>query len=96
MALHKHLRPVPAARPFRGLRRFPAPHNLRKGMPGTEHNGRFLLQQMLGCGGVCEVYAALDLRRVEGSDAAPQVAVKRLLPVLTRNERALLALALEL
>ena len=95
MALYKHLRPVPATRPFRGPRRFPAPHNLRKGMPGTEHNGRFLLQQLLGCGGVCEVYAALDLRRVEWSDASPQVAVKRLLPELTRNYQAQLALAQE-
>ena len=95
MALHKHLRPVPTAKPLRGPRRFPAPHNLRKGMSGTEHNGRFLLQQLLGCGGVCEVYAALDLRRVEWSDASPQVAVKRLLPELARNYQAQLALAQE-
>lgn len=61
----------------------------------ADREERFLLQRLLGSGGVCEVWAALDLRRVEWSDATPQVAVKRLLPDLARNFQAQLALAQE-
>jgi serine/threonine-protein kinase Stk1 len=60
--------------------------------PGEE---RFLLEKILGTGGVCEVYAALDLRRVEYGDAAPTVAVKRLRPALADNAQARLTLAQE-
>ena len=56
---------------------------------------RFLLEKLLGTGGVCEVYAALDLRRVEYGDATPTVAVKRLRPALADNAQARLTLAQE-
>ncbi|MDL2274728.1 serine/threonine protein kinase [Desulfosarcina sp. OttesenSCG-928-G10] len=56
---------------------------------------RFLLEKKLGAGGICEVYAALDLRRVEWGDANPKVAIKRLLPALADNAQAKLALAQE-
>ena len=95
MLIPEHLRRKrPKERRSRPLRRH-VPHALRKGLPATGHCGRFLLQNLLGAGGVCEVHAALDLRRVEWSDAAPQVAVKRLLPELADNYQAQLALAQE-
>ncbi len=56
---------------------------------------RFLLEQLLGSGGICEVHAALDLRRVEWGDANPKVAVKRLCPELQENPQARLSLAQE-
>ena len=60
--------------------------------PGEE---RFLLETLLGAGGICEVHAALDLRRVEWGDANPKVAIKRLRPELNDNTQARLALAQE-
>lgn len=56
---------------------------------------RFLLERLLGAGGVCEVHAALDLRRVEVGDANPRVAIKRLRPEFADNAQAGLALAQE-
>ncbi|MDR0477617.1 MAG: serine/threonine protein kinase [Desulfobulbaceae bacterium] len=56
---------------------------------------RFKLEKLLGVGGMCEVYAALDLRRLEWSDKTPKVAVKRLLPQLADKRQAQLALAQE-
>jgi len=56
---------------------------------------RFKLEKLLGVGGMCEVYAALDLRRLEWSDKTPKVAVKCLLPELAGNRQARLALAQE-
>jgi len=58
-------------------------------------NRRFQLDRLLGCGGMCEVYSALDLCRLEWNDKAPKVAVKRLLPELAENRQAQLALAQE-
>lgn len=56
---------------------------------------RFQLQTLLGAGGMCEVFAALDLRRVEWGDTKPLVAVKRLLPEFSENSHAQLLLAQE-
>lgn len=56
---------------------------------------RFLLEKLLGVGGMCEVFSALDLWRVEWSDAAPKVAIKRLIPELSENRLAQMALAQE-
>lgn len=41
---------------------------------------RFAPEKALGAGGLCEVFAARDLLRLEHGDGAPLVAVKRLLP----------------
>lgn len=60
-----------------------------------EPEKRFVLEKLLGTGGMCEVYSALDLRRLEWSDKSPRVAVKRLLPDLAENEQAQMALAQE-
>ena len=62
---------------------------------GAGGAARFHLEEKLGAGGMCEVHAALDLRRVECGDASPRVAVKRLLPKLGSHPRARLVLAQE-
>jgi serine/threonine-protein kinase Stk1 len=64
-------------------------------LPSPSGEERFLLEKLLGSGGICEVYAALDLRRVEWGDANPKVAVKRLHLNLSDNAQAGLALAQE-
>ncbi|MCL2340762.1 MAG: serine/threonine protein kinase [Proteobacteria bacterium] len=63
--------------------------------PQQPGDGRFYLESLLGSGGMCEVYSALDLRRVEWGDANPRVAVKRLLPALAQHPQAQVALAQE-
>lgn len=81
----------------RSLGEKPARHVAPPGMENPSGKGasRFQLQELRGIGGVCEVYAALDLRRAEWSDANPRVAVKRLLPELQYNYQAQLFLAQE-
>jgi serine/threonine-protein kinase Stk1 len=56
---------------------------------------RFILEKRLGAGGICEVYEATDLRRMEYGDAAPKIALKRLLPEFAHNPHARLALVQE-
>ena len=58
-------------------------------------NNRFILEQRLGEGGMCEVFAALDLRRADFDDPLPKVALKKLLPEFKNNSQAQLALAQE-
>lgn len=73
-------------------------HDTRSARPKVakgEPKKRFLLEKLLGAGGMCEVYSALDLWRLEWSDKTPRVAVKRLLPELADNRQAQLALAQE-
>ncbi len=45
---------------------------------GSVLNNRFLLQEVLGVGGMGRVYKALDLRREEVQDPSPYVAIKLL------------------
>ncbi|MDR2572991.1 MAG: serine/threonine protein kinase [Desulfovibrio sp.] len=68
-------------------------NNRKSCSPAKER--RFILETLLGVGGICEVYSALDLRRVEWGDANPRVAVKRLRPDLADNPQARLLLAQE-
>lgn len=56
---------------------------------------RFQLDRLLGSGGMCDVFSALDLCRLEWNDKSPKVAVKQLLPELAGNRQAQLALAQE-
>ena len=65
----------------------------RAGTAEEEPRRRFLLEKLLGAGGMCEVYSALDLWRLEWSDKTPRVALKRLLPELTGKRPAQMALA---
>lgn len=56
---------------------------------------RFVLKSRLGAGGMCEVFSAIDLRRVECGDAQPTVAVKRLLPEMAAQRLSRSALVHE-
>ncbi|MDR3073129.1 MAG: serine/threonine protein kinase [Deltaproteobacteria bacterium] len=67
----------------------------RPARTASRAGARFQLEGLLGVGGMCEVHAALDLRRLEWSDANPRVAVKRLLPDIAGNRQARLALVQE-
>lgn len=64
----------------------------RMAAPGED---RFVLQSLLGTGGMCEVFSAMDLLRVECGDSRPMVAVKRLLPEFVHDHQARSALARE-
>lgn len=56
---------------------------------------RFVLERRLGTGGMCEVFAALDLYRMENGDQHPKVAIKKLLPEYANNPHARRILAQE-
>lgn len=70
--------------------RFPAPAEAL-----VAGGDRFVLRSRLGAGGMCEVFSAVDLRRVECGDSRPVVAVKRLLPEVAHERQARSALAQE-
>lgn len=59
----------------------------------SPERGRFILEKVLGRGGVCEVYEALDLLRAGLSDTHPKVALKKLRPEFREEAAAQLALA---
>ena len=65
--------------------------------PGFERvaGDRFVLQTRIGAGGMCEVFTAVDLRRVESGDVRPVVALKRLLPEFAHRRQAQAALSRE-
>ncbi|UQZ90367.1 serine/threonine protein kinase [Deltaproteobacteria bacterium Smac51] len=63
--------------------------------PVAQERGRFIIEKMLGRGGVCEVYEALDLVRAELNDARARVALKKLRPEFKEQLAARLALAQE-
>ena len=64
-------------------------------LPPRGDEKRFVLEKLLGYGGMCEVYEALDLQRLSWNDRSPRVALKRLLPKFVGNNQAKLALAQE-
>jgi serine/threonine protein kinase len=56
--------------------------------PGVVLNDRYLLEQVIGCGGVSIVYRARDMSFSVGSARAAQVALKTPRPELHNHERA--------
>lgn len=66
-----------------------------KTRPGKIKGTRFILEEKIGAGGLCEVYSALDLLRVECGDAITKVAIKRLQPEFAENPAAQRLLARE-
>lgn len=64
-------------------------------VPGPGAPVRFVMERQLGTGGLCEVYAARDLLRLEHNDGLPRVALKRLLPPYEQNPVARRLLARE-
>jgi hypothetical protein len=71
----------------------PAPERM-KGV-GDTLNGRFVLEECIGFGGMGTVYKALDLRKLEASDRKPYIAIKVLNVQFRGHPKSLIALQRE-
>jgi hypothetical protein len=71
-----------------------APAERMKGV-GDTLNGRFVLEECIGFGGMGTVYKALDLRKLEASDRHPYIAIKVLNVQFQGHPKSLIALQRE-
>ncbi len=71
-----------------------APPERMKGV-GDTLNGRFVLEECIGFGGMGTVYKALDLRKLEASDRKPYIAIKVLNAQFRGHPKSLIALQRE-
>jgi serine/threonine protein kinase len=76
-----------------GASRPPMPGRM-KGV-GDTLNGRFVLEECIGFGGMGTVYKALDLRKLEASDRNPYIAIKVLNVQFSGHPQSLIALQRE-
>ncbi|MGO4332383.1 serine/threonine-protein kinase [Cupriavidus sp. 2TAF22] len=72
---------IPAGEPVKGV--------------GDTLNGRFVLEECLGVGGMGTVFKALDLRKLEASDRKPYIAIKVLNVQFRGHPKSLIALQRE-
>ncbi|WP_019142895.1 serine/threonine protein kinase [Noviherbaspirillum massiliense] len=84
--------PQPAS-PVHAEARQPEPDRM-KGI-GDTLNGRFVLEECIGFGGMGTVYKALDLRRLEASDRKPYIAIKVLNVQFRGHPKSLITLQRE-
>jgi eukaryotic-like serine/threonine-protein kinase len=71
-----------------------APAERMKGV-GDTLNGRFVLEECIGFGGMGTVYKALDLRKLEAADRHPYIAIKVLNVQFQGPPKSLIALQRE-
>ncbi len=91
--------PAPSPSPAAKTWAAPAPHHAsgRAAQPlvGDTLNGRFVLEDEIGRGGMGVVYLAKDLRKEEARDREPYVAIKVLNEAVQQNPDAFIALQRE-
>ncbi|MBL3600016.1 MAG: serine/threonine protein kinase [gamma proteobacterium endosymbiont of Lamellibrachia anaximandri] len=91
--------PTPSPSPAAKTWAAPAPHHAsgRAAQPllGDTLNGRFVLEDEIGRGGMGVVYLAKDLRKEEARDREPYVAIKVLNEAVQQNPDAFIALQRE-
>ncbi|WP_175962942.1 serine/threonine protein kinase [Burkholderia pyrrocinia] len=90
--LRPEARPAPPSGPSGGA--MPVDGECVKGI-GDTLNGRFVLEECLGIGGMGTVYKALDLRKLEASDRKPHIAIKVLNVQFRGQPTSLIALQRE-
>jgi serine/threonine protein kinase len=73
----------------------PIPELERMKGVGDTLNGRFVLEECIGFGGMGMVYKALDLRKLEASDRKPYIAIKVLNVQFRGHPKSLIALQRE-
>jgi predicted Ser/Thr protein kinase len=86
--------PMPSTQPGGGDDRASPPIARMKGV-GDTLNGRFVLEECIGFGGMGTVYKALDLRKLEASDRHPYIAIKVLNVQFQGHPKSLIALQRE-
>lgn len=89
-----HASTQPAAPPEAEDEPFGAEPERMKGV-GDTLNGRFVLEECIGFGGMGTVYKALDLRKLEASDRKPYIAIKVLNVQFRGHPKSLIALQRE-
>ncbi len=93
---HDHMRPRPPPVPHANdYPNEPAEIPERIKGVGDTLNGRFVLEECIGFGGMGTVYKALDLRKLEASDRNPYIAIKVLNVQFRGHPKSLIALQRE-